>query len=73
MPRLARPGTRDARCLVSLTGLDAIVDLELLDAEARRALFTCQADGDCILIPLRRGFVGLIAIDILPVWDRVDG
>lgn len=65
------PGTQDRPIPVSLAGLDGVVDLEILDAPGRRALYMLQDEGALILIPLRRGFVGLVGIGALSAWDEL--
>lgn len=43
-----------------LVGFDGVVDLAMLDAPARVALYQLQKEGECVLVPLGHAFLGLI-------------
>jgi hypothetical protein len=46
-----------------LAGFDGVVDLGLLDAHARDALYQLQDEGECVLVPLGHDFLGLVIVD----------
>jgi hypothetical protein len=48
---------------IALAGFDGVVDLSLLDAPARDALYQLEREGECMLVPLNHDFLGLIVLD----------